>query len=131
MVADTDSANDTRATRRKGEEPVYCNTVVLCGRVAAPANERELPSGDSIVTMRLIVNRASTARARSTQRVDTIDCVAWTRRVQRSIRTWRSGDHVRIEGAIRRRFFRGESGPVSRFEVEVSAAKRLLRGQAA
>jgi len=31
-------------------EPSYCNEVVLCGRVAAEAQERELPSGDVIVT---------------------------------------------------------------------------------
>ena len=50
---------------------------VLRGRVAAPADERELPSGDTIVTARLIVDRDSAALGRSTQRVDTIDCVAW------------------------------------------------------
>lgn len=112
------------------ETAEYRNEVLLCGRVAAPADERELPSGDAIVSMRVIINRPAPGARRSTQRVDTIDCIAWTRRLQRSIRTWRAGDWVRVEGALRRRFFRTDSGPVSRFEIEVSRARRLSRARA-
>ena len=101
------------------------NEVLLCGRVAAPADERELPSGDSLMTVRLIVDRDEAARKRSPQKVDTLDCVAWTARTQRTIRTWTEGDRVQVEGSLRRRFFRGISGPVSRVEVEVKKAKRL------
>jgi single-strand DNA-binding protein len=106
-------------------EPAARNEVLLCGRVAAPADERELPSGDSLLTVRIIVDRDPAARKRSAQRVDTLDCVAWTARVQRTMRTWHEGDRVQVEGALRRRFFRGVSGPVSRVEVEVQKAKRL------
>lgn len=101
------------------------NEVVLCGRVAAPAEERELPSGDTIVTARVIVDRDPQASGRSSQRVDTIDCVAWTARVQRSLRQWEAGQPVQVEGAIRRRFFRGTTGAVSRVEVEIKATRRL------
>jgi single-strand DNA-binding protein len=101
------------------------NEVVLCGRVAAPAEERELPSGDRILTARVIVDRDPEALGRSGQRVDTIDCVAWTARVQRSLRQWEAGQSVQVEGAIRRRFFRGATGPVSRVEVEITATRRL------
>jgi len=100
------------------------NEVVLCGRVAAAAEQRELPSGDIIVTARIVVDRDPQKLGRSTQRVDTIDCVAWTGRVQRSMRLWEAGHHVLVEGAIRRRFFRSAGGPVSRFEVEVTSTKR-------
>ena len=103
------------------------NEVVLRGRVAAPADERELPSGDTIVTARLIVDRDSAALGRSSQRVDTIDCVAWLRRVQRSMRGWEQGERVEVTGAIRRRFFRGAAGPVSRVEVEIRTVTRLDR----
>jgi single-strand DNA-binding protein len=101
------------------------NEVVLCGRVAAAAKERQLPSGDTIVTVRIVVDRDAQAMSRSSQRVDTIDCVAWTGRLQRSIRAWEAGQRVRVDGAIRRRFFRGASGVGSRVEVEVRSAKRL------
>jgi single-strand DNA-binding protein len=104
--------------------PAVRNEVVLWGRVAAPAEERELPSGDSVVTARIIIERDSAARSRSAQRVDTIDCVGWTARVQRVMRRWSEGDRVEIEGAIRRRFFKGVAGSVSRVEVEVFTARK-------
>lgn len=103
------------------------NEVLLRGRVAAAAESRELPSGDVLVTVRLIVDRDPDARTRSRQRVDTIDCVAWQRRAQRSLLSWAPGDLVEVSGAIRRRFFRGAAGPVSRVEVEILTARRLAR----
>lgn len=101
------------------------NEVLLCGRVAAPPEERELPSGDCLVTARVILERDPAALSRSSQRVDTIDCVAWATRVQRTMRNWQAGEMVHVEGSIRRRFFRGQSGAVSRVEVEVKRARRL------
>ena len=63
-----------------------------------------------------------TARARSAQRVDTIDCVAWASRdAADAAAAGKPGEQVYVEGAIRRRFFRGAAGPVSRVEVEVAA----------
>jgi len=103
------------------------NEVVLHGRLAAPPVERELPSGDLLLTARIIVDRDPAARQRSTQRVDTLDCVAWTARVQRSMRRWSTGDLIAVTGALRRRFYRADSGPVSRVEVEVRQARRLVK----
>jgi single-strand DNA-binding protein len=100
------------------------NEVFLWGRVAAEPAERELPSGDAIVTARIVVDRGGAARTRSKQRVDTIDCVSWSGRAQRSMRRWSAGDYVEIEGAIRRRFYRGVAGPVSRVEVEVLSCRK-------
>ncbi len=108
------------------------NRVLLCGRVSAPADERKLPSGDTIMTTRVVIDRdvrrSGSGSARSRQRIDAIDCVAWTSRVQRTIRRWRPGDLVYVEGAIRRRFYRSERGPVSRVEVEVTRARLLEAG---
>ncbi len=101
------------------------NEVTLVGRVAACPHERTLPSGDALMTARVIVDRDAASRLRSQQRVDTIDCVAWLAKVQRSMRTWVPGEHVEVAGAIRRRFFRGDSGPVSRVEVEVRRTRRV------
>ncbi len=103
-----------------------CRTeVILCGRVAAAAEERELPSGDTIMTARIIVDRDTDALSRSAQRVDTLDCVAWTARVQRSIRTWSAGQPIEVHGSVRRRFFRGPAGAASRVEIEVKSTRRL------
>jgi single-strand DNA-binding protein len=100
------------------------NEVILHGRVAAAPVERELPSGDSVITVRLIVDRGAQPSGRSTQRVDTIDCVAWTARVQRTVRRWQPEDAVEVSGALRRRFYRAADGPRSRFEVEINQARR-------
>lgn len=115
---------DASADQPAANEPAR-NEVVLLGRVAAPAQERELPSGDSIMTARIIVDRDDAARAKSAQRVDTIDCLAWTSRVHRSMRNWQPGDRVLVEGAIRRRFYRSDAGSVSRVEVEIRSARRV------
>ncbi len=104
--------------------PPGLNEVTLIGRVAAPPEERTLPSGDALVTARIIVERDPASRARSQQRVDTIDCVAWLSKVQRSMRTWTTGEHVEVGGAIRRRFYRADAGPVSRVEVEIRRTRR-------
>jgi single-strand DNA-binding protein len=106
------------------------NEVLLCGRVSAAPEERDLPSGASIVTSRLVVDRDAAARKRSSQRVDTFDLVAWTARAQRTMRSWAPGDVVTVEGAVRRRFYRGPTGPVSRVEVEVRSARKV-RGRPA
>ncbi len=106
-------------------ERLIRNDVTLCGRLAAPPDERELPSGDWVLTARIIVDRDANEMTKSRQRVDTIGCVAWQARIQRTMRSWQPGDLVQIDGALRRRFYRGTAGAVSRTEVEVKRAKRL------
>jgi single-strand DNA-binding protein len=118
-------ADRTELAKRQPDIKPARNEVTLCGRLAAPADERELPSGDTLLTARIIVDRDAAALSHSAQRVDTIDCVAWLARVQRTMRAWEPGDVVQVEGSIRRRFFRAESGAVSRVEVEVKRAKRV------
>lgn len=105
------------------------NMVRLVGRVGAPAVESDLPSGDTIAAFRLIVVRPEGHG--STQRVDTLDCTAWTGRVRRSARTWRKDDVVEVEGAIRRRFFSTAAGRASRVDIEVSGARLLRRAPSA
>jgi single-strand DNA-binding protein len=106
------------------------NDVALRGRLAAAADERTLPSGDAMVSFRLVVPRgAQPARSDGVRRpsVDTIDCVAWPARVRRAALAWQPGDTIEVEGALRRRFWRGAGGgPASRCEVEVAAA-RVIR----
>ena len=106
------------------------NEVVLCGRVGMAASERSLPSGDTVLPTRIIVDRPTprstrSGSGRSRQRVDAIDCVAWTGRLRQTMRRWEPGDQVLVSGALRRRFYRTSAGPVSRFEVEVTEARRL------
>jgi single-strand DNA-binding protein len=107
----------------------HSNEVHLVGRLAALPTERDLPSGDLVMTFRLVVARERTNRTTGTRSptVDTIDCAAWTKGAQRSLRSWEPGDVVEVRGALRRRFWRSPHGPSSRSEVEVTSARRAAR----
>lgn len=106
------------------------NDVVLCGELSAVVEERTLASGDIILTTRISVGRdpriaAKRGSTKAGPRADTIDCVVWSPRVQRTVRRWQVGDTVLLEGAIRRRFFSGAKGTASRVEVEITRGRRL------
>jgi single-strand DNA-binding protein len=106
------------------------NEVVLVGRLAAPPQDRTLPSGHELVTWSLVVDRPVPARPTAGRRpptVDTLECVAWTAAVQRAAARWQVGDTVSVEGALHRRFWQGPHGAVSRYEVEVLKARRVAR----
>jgi single-strand DNA-binding protein len=113
---------------RAGEDPTgsdpaspYRNEILLCGRLAAPAIAKQLPSGDDIVSWRLIVDRSGGEGAR---KVDVVDCAAWRPRVRRQALAWGAGEVIEVSGALRRRFWRGAAGLQSKCEVEVDAARR-------
>lgn len=105
----------------------HANEVTLVGRLAAESESRTLPSGDELVTWRLIVERPSAPRRLRAPTVDTLDCVAWRADVRRRAASWKPGDILAISGSLRRRFWRSGGGPASRCEVEVRTARRLPR----
>lgn len=106
------------------------NVVRLRGKVSTPPEERELPSGASIVTLRLSVTRElSPMTEGSRQTADWVDCAAWGRKVRRTVSGWRAGDVVEVEGALRRRFYRGASGTATRLEVEVLSGRVVTRAE--
>ena len=108
------------------------NTVKLRGRVSSAPLERDLPSGDVILTFRLVLERdRSPMTARSRQSSDWVDCVAWGGRVRHTAAGWRVGDVVEVEGALRRRFFRADGRTATRVEVEVLAGRVFERARAA
>lgn len=121
----------TAATRTVDEVPVARNDVFLIGRLSAEPTTRTLPSGDELTSWRLVIDRVGPVARRvsvSGHRpvtVDTIDCVAHRKGIQRAAARWAPGDVIEIRGALRRRFWRGQQGPASRCEVEVQQAARL------
>ena len=102
------------------------NDVTLVGRLAAPAEERGLPSGDAIATFRVVVGRPPRPGSRAPA-VDALDCVAWSAAARRTVLGWTKDDVVEVTGALRRRFWRGAGGAVSRTEVEVLKARRVAK----
>lgn len=106
------------------------NEVRLTGRVSGEPTERELPSGDLLVQLRVVVQRP-VPRAREKgarggrQQVDTIDVACWTSRTRASALRLADGAGVQVEGSLRRRFFRTGGGPASRYEVEARALRAV------
>lgn len=102
------------------ESLLHRNEVALTGRVSGEPQHRVLPSGDELVSFRLVVRRPASARRRSRQVVDTIECVAWTSRLRRRVARLVDGDEVAVTGALRRRFQRGSGAAQSWYAVELA-----------
>lgn len=101
------------------------NDVQLRGRLSAPAELRTLPSGDPLVTFRLIVRRPEPrARGRS---VDVIACITYDRALQRRAALWEPGDVVEVEGALQRRYWRTTTGTNSVCEVNCRKGRKVSR----
>lgn len=102
------------------------NAVHLVRHVSGEVQERTLPSGDPLVTFRLVVPRPARRGARSGRPpgVDTLDVACWTARSRATASRLTEGQVVEVEGAIRRRFFAAGAGRASRYEVEVSRIRR-------
>ncbi len=97
------------------------NEVRLVGRVSGPPESRELPSGDIVVQLRVVVGRPPSER--KTQ-VDTIDVSCWTATARRAALRQHEGDVVEVTGALRRRFFRAGATTQSRYDVEAVSVRR-------
>ncbi|HET8603702.1 MAG TPA: single-stranded DNA-binding protein [Marmoricola sp.] len=113
------------------EDELQTNEVTLRGRVSSEPQARALPSGDVVVTFRLVARRGrvSPMTRGSRQVSDWVDCAAWGGRVRGSAAAWQVGDEVEVRGALRRRFYRTPAGSATRLEVEVLAGKRLRRAE--
>ena len=95
------------------------NSVELTGRVSGAPEPRVLPSGDDLITLRLVVPRPMGGP------VDTIDLACWSPSTRRSAARLGDGDPGYVTGALRRRFFRTPGGgAASRYEVEVATLSR-------
>ena len=109
----------------KQELPEAINEVRLVGRISQEPEERQLPSGDSVWTFRVVVPRPRVSGTR--QSVDAIECAVWRGRVRRSVSRWSADDVVEVSGALRRRFYNAGGATVSRVEIDVSGGRVIRR----
>lgn len=108
--------------------PAHRNEVLLVGRVSAEPMERVMPSGDVVLGFRLAVRRDPSSRSSGGRVVaDGLECAAWRAGLRRTIATWKVGDVVQVSGSLHRRVRREDGQTTSRYEIEVSAARRLRR----
>lgn len=121
---------DVGGDRGYRDDAEASNRVSLRGRVSTPPEERSLPSGTAIVTLRLTVPRGLSPMTQgSRQTSDWVDCAAWGGKVRRTVSGWRAGDLVEVEGALRRRFYRSQTGTATRLEVELLSGRLLSRAR--
>ena len=105
--------------------PASANTVTLIGRLAG-ARETTLPSGDVLVSFRVVVDRPVRERGPSGRvRVDALECSAYRSDVRRRALALPEGTVVEVTGRLRRRFWRAGSAPASRIEVEAATLTRV------
>lgn len=127
----TAQASATVAPASVEDHPGDPNEVHLVGRLAAPVEERALPSGTTIASFRLIVRRPSNHGAPGAARrqsSDAIHCAAWTESLRHALADYRPGDILDVQGALRRRFWRSAGAPaggMSLFEIELTHVARL------
>lgn len=108
-----------------GDPPTDLNEVHLLGRVSGPPTERELPSGDLVVTLRVILDRPGEPGAARRQ-VDTLDLACWTQATRAVARQLDTEGRIEVHGALRRRFYRAAGSTLSRYEVEVTALSNVV-----
>lgn len=101
------------------------NEVRLVGRMSVEPQARELPSGDVVVQLRVVVTRPPSVRKSARATVDTIDVACWSAAARRSALRQHPGDLVEVLGSLRRRFFRSGVATQSRYEVEASSVRRF------
>lgn len=102
------------------------NTVLLRGRVSGKEEQRELPSGDHVRMLRVVVPRPP-RRGRAAA-VDTIDVACWSASTRRVADRVDVGECVAVSGSLRRRFFKTGAGVTSRYEVEAASLQRVATG---
>ena len=100
------------------------NSVQLVGQISGDPVERELPSGDHVVSFRVVVPRSVAARRRTRQPVDTVECSAWSARLRRAAIRLAAGDNVAVSGELRRTFRRSGAGVTSWVTVDVDRIDR-------
>ena len=104
------------------------NEVRLVGRLAADPRLRELPSGDTVWNLRVVVERAlPPSKEKPRQRVDSLECAVWSGRLKKQVEKWEAGYVVEVSGALRRRFFRAGGVTASRVEVELTGGRIIRR----
>ena len=114
------------AKMAKVQEPIFRNPrneVFLEGRVSSLPTEKLLPSGDTVVEFRIVIDRKNPKGER--REVDTLDIAVWLLKVRKRALALDIDDWVSIDGAVRRRFWKAPTGLASRWQVEASHLRRL------
>ena len=90
----------------------YENEVRLVGRSSGPALEKELPSGDKVVEIRIVVARDDR------DGYDTLYVALWSASLRKRALSLKDNEWIEVVGALRRRFWKTGNAVASRWQVE-------------
>jgi len=90
----------------------YENEVRLVGRSSGQALEKELPSGDKVVEMRIVIARDNR------DGYDTLDIALWSASLRKGALSLKDDEWIEVVGALRRRFWKTGNVVASRWQVE-------------
>lgn len=85
------------------------NCAVIMGRLTADPELRTTPSGLSVTSFTVAVERAYAKQGEERQ-TDFIDCVAWRQTADFVTRFFRKGSMIAVQGAIQVRSFEDKNG---------------------
>lgn len=85
------------------------NKVILMGRITQDLEVRQTPSGVSVLTFTVAVQR-SFARQGEERQTDFINCVAWRQQAEFISKYFRKGRMIALEGNLRTRTYDDKNG---------------------
>ena len=103
----------------KSDDYEYANEVILLGRASTPAVEKELPSGDKVVEVRIVIGRDNR------DGYDTFDLACLSAALRKRALTLADDEWIEVTGTLRRRFWRSGNTIASRWQVEGRELRRL------
>ena len=103
----------------KSDDYEYANEVILLGRASTPAVEKELPSGDKVVEVRIVIGRDNR------DGYDTFDLAFWSAALRKRALPWADDEWIEVTGTLRRRFWRSGNTIASRWQVEGRELRRV------
>jgi single-strand DNA-binding protein len=106
------------------------NKVILCGRLTAEPELKTTPSGVSVTSFTIAVNRRFQARnsdgtPTAAQQADFIQCVAWRSTAEFITRYFDKGSSICITGSIQTRSWKDNNGN-NRHATEVVADEAMF-----
>lgn len=84
------------------------NKVILCGRVTADIELKQTPSGLSVCSFSLAINRK--VAKDQPQKADFIKCVAWRQTAEFISRYFKKGSSLCVVGSIQTRTWKDDNG---------------------
>ena len=134
-AAQTNSAPiaPSKKVPNSNRDAAHRNQVLIVGELVAPPQSRLLPTGEEVLSFRLMVRaqpppaRSAKAVAVTRERGDSIDVAATRSECRQRIIRSGVGDVVEIEGCLRHRYWRGAGGLAGRYEVEALRIRSVAK----